>query len=791
MKNFNMFSKNKVKFTKVLIASVLAIGFVFGVVSAIPAEAASCSLSIVSPKDGATISATSALSIQVKIDCTGGYRVGKFTYNINSIIGTAQTYTISPTIDSAYVTLPSISANAIAAAANTYPGQYVPLTVTFHVCTSDTGSCTSQFVAYDRTISIKFPSKTTPPDTTPKTDPLSVSCSASPSSIQEGSSTTFKATVSGGKPSYQYSWSGNASGNSSSSSKYFYSSGNYSATVTVTDSNGSSKSATCYVSVSEKYVPPTPPPTQPTYGYECNDYTHACSYVVNGRFGNNLDSCLRACQEPYNPPPTQPPYVPPTQPPYVPPTQPPYNPPTPYGYTCNAQARSCSYVANGQYSSLTSCLDVCAPQRYSCTNAVTSQCSLDPNGAYASEADCKLVCKPAPAPKYSCNQLTYQCITDTNGGYTDPGTCQSFCQRPNLTPTVVINSNPSTIDRGQTSVLTWSSTNASTCTASSNWSGSKNIYGQENVNPYTTSTYVITCYNSSGASASASTIVNVRDNAPAVDINVYPSTIYRGQTAMLSWSSLNAYNCTGSSTNNVWTGSKANSGSEQTSPANTTTYTITCLGNNGGTVSDWVTLNVNDVTSQTLTLNKLGRNLSSGDNSYRDIIRVTAGDVIEFYLQVDNLTSAQSLNTTIVDTLPAELSYRPGSTKVDNIAWQDGITSGGLNLGTLNSGAKKIITFQALANRSTSLFAVTNIANVRSDNNNSVSDTATVTYSSVAGASIVATGPAETMLMIFGGTSSITAGAWYFLKKSRKGKAFFDKFQENVIKNQINKFRVK
>ena len=103
-----------------------------------------------------------------------------------------------------------------------------------------------------------------------------------------------------------------------------------------------------------------------------------------------------------------------------------------------------------------SCLDVCAPQvtRYSCVNAVAGQCSPDANGAYASEADCKSVCKPALPPKYSCNQLTYQCITDTNGGYTDPGTCQSFCQRPNLAPTVVINANPSTIDRGQTSVLT-------------------------------------------------------------------------------------------------------------------------------------------------------------------------------------------------------------------------------------------------------------------------------------------------------------------------------------------------
>jgi uncharacterized repeat protein (TIGR01451 family) len=160
-----------------------------------------------------------------------------------------------------------------------------------------------------------------------------------------------------------------------------------------------------------------------------------------------------------------------------------------------------------------------------------------------------------------------------------------------------------------------------------------------------------------------------------------------------------------------------------------------------------------------MTLSKLGRNLSNGDNSYRKVIRVSAGDVIEFYLQVDNLSGNQLYNVTISDNLPAELRYYAGTTKIDNVAQVDGITSGGINLGTLTSGSRRTITFQAIAQQSTSLFAVTNIASVKADNNATVNDTATVTYSSVAGASTVNTGPAETMLMIFGGTSSITAGA--------------------------------
>jgi len=123
------------------------------------------------------------------------------------------------------------------------------------------------------------------------------------------------------------------------------------------------------------------------------------------------------------------------------------------------------------------------------------------------------------------------------------------------------------------------------------------------------------------------------------------------------------------------------------------------------------------------------------------------------------LSGNQLNNVTITDTLPLELRYYVGSTKVDNISQVDGIANGGLNLGTIAAGGRKTVTLQAVAQQTTSLFAVTNIASVRADNNTAVTDSATVTYSAVAGAATVNTGPAETMLMIFGGTSSITAGA--------------------------------
>ncbi len=634
---------------------------------------------------------------------------------------------------------------------------------------------------------------TTVKQATIPTPTLQVSCYASPNPAQTCDIVRFTATASGGKGTYRYSWSGAISGSTQSVSKNFPQAGSYVAYILVSDDDGNQKQASCSVLVNQQQNPVTRyscdtstrqcyydengwytslsscnlscQPTQPpVYGYNCNSSTGQCTYAQNGSY-STLAACQSACQLPS----------------------------PQYGYNCNISSKQCSYAQNGSYSTLAACQAVCDPviptTKYSC-NQLTYQCVTDTNGAYTDLNTCQNNCK-TPTTRYSCNSSTWQCIPDSNGAYTDLNICQSSCRQTINPPTVIINANPSVIDRGQTSILTWSSSNASTCTAYSNWSGYKNLYGQESVNPYQTSTYSITCYNTAGASATASTVVSVRDSSPTVDITVYPSTIYRGQTAMLSWSSQNAYNCQGSSTNNIWTGYKSNSGSEQTSPSYTTTYTITCQGNNGGTVSDWVTLNVNDSTSQTLTLNKLGRNLSGGDNSYRKVIRVSAGDVIEFYLQVDNLTGYQSLNTTIIDTLPVQLSYRAGTTKVDNVSWQDGITSSGLNLGTLNSGGKRVITFQAIANASTYLFTVTNTASVRSDNNSLVTDSATVTYSAVAGAATVNTGPTETMLMILAGTSSVTAGAWYFLKKTKKGQALWEKVQDSAIKNQINKFRVR
>ena len=69
-------------------------------------------------------------------------------------------------------------------------------------------------------------------------------------------------------------------------------------------------------------------------------------------------------------------------------------------------------------------------------------------------------------------------------------------------PTVTISANPTSVSSGGSSTLTWSSTNATSCTASGGWSGSKATSGTQTLaNLTTTATYTLTCTGTEEAAA--------------------------------------------------------------------------------------------------------------------------------------------------------------------------------------------------------------------------------------------------------------------------------------------------
>ena len=78
----------------------------------------------------------------------------------------------------------------------------------------------------------------------------------------------------------------------------------------------------------------------------------------------------------------------------------------------------------------------------------------------------------------------------TGGGTTNPA------------PTLSLTANPGTVTSGQASTLSWSTANATNCTASGAWSGSKALSGSQSTGALTAaSSYTLTCTGSGGTVA--------------------------------------------------------------------------------------------------------------------------------------------------------------------------------------------------------------------------------------------------------------------------------------------------
>ena len=159
-------------------------------------------------------------------------------------------------------------------------------------------------------------------------------------------------------------------------------------------------------------------------------------------------------------------------------------------------------------------------------------------------------------------------------------------------PVATLSVSPSNIDLGQSTTLSWSSTDADSCIASGGWSSARSTTGTVDVKPAMTSTYTLTC-NGAGGSASDSVTVTVKQPsplppAPVANLSVSRSSIDQGQSATLSWTSTNATSCTASG---GWSGTRSSSGSRSVSPSATAIYTLTCNGA-GGSASDSVSVTV-------------------------------------------------------------------------------------------------------------------------------------------------------------------------------------------------------
>lgn len=176
-----------------------------------------------------------------------------------------------------------------------------------------------------------------------------------------------------------------------------------------------------------------------------------------------------------------------------------------------------------------------------------------------------------------------------------PSFCTGTTPPAPAAPSVTLSAVPDEIEAEEGSVLSWSSTNATSCTASGAWSGAKTLSGTATVTPTSTSSYTLACTGAGGTDTETVT-VSVEEaeepapEAPAVTLSATPATLEEGESSLLSWSSLNATSCTASG---AWSGAQALSGTASVTPSATATYTLTCSGA-GGSDAESATVTVEE-----------------------------------------------------------------------------------------------------------------------------------------------------------------------------------------------------
>ncbi|RMF98926.1 MAG: hypothetical protein D6727_01600 [Gammaproteobacteria bacterium] len=165
-------------------------------------------------------------------------------------------------------------------------------------------------------------------------------------------------------------------------------------------------------------------------------------------------------------------------------------------------------------------------------------------------------------------------------------------------PVVDLAAADSSVAAGGTTQLSWSSSDATSCSAAGGWSGSKPTNGSETVGPLSQdTTFILNCSNADGSTQTAVTVQVV--GPPAVTLTASPASVVAGGSAVLVWSSTDASSCAASG---GWSGTRPVSGSQSVGPLNAdTSYTLTCSGA-GGSDSASVTVTTDGQPGQSVIL---------------------------------------------------------------------------------------------------------------------------------------------------------------------------------------------
>jgi len=214
--------------------------------------------------------------------------------------------------------------------------------------------------------------------------------------------------------------------------------------------------------------------------------------------------------------------------------------------------------------------------------------------------------------------IDWEGITDRNindtFGYSYMTQISVFASQTVAAPVITLTANPATINSGNSVILNWSTTNATSCTASGGWSGSQPTAGSFTVTPFNTTIYTLTCAGSGGTATENRTIIvnSTTSSAPTLSLTVNPTSLNVGNSSSINWTTTGATSC---SAFGGWSGGKNIAGSETVFPITTTTYGLVCNGPGGSTVQSQTVTVGSGAGLPTLSLSASPSVISSGNSS--------------------------------------------------------------------------------------------------------------------------------------------------------------------------------
>ncbi|KKP24029.1 MAG: hypothetical protein UR10_C0003G0126 [Candidatus Nomurabacteria bacterium GW2011_GWF2_30_133] len=307
---------------------------------------------------------------------------------------------------------------------------------------------------------------------------------------------------------------------------------------------------------------------------------------------------------------------------------------------------------------------------------------------------------------YNTTTYTMTC-GNSAGSTTESVTVTVGNQNIPLQTSVSLTADRTDISYGESTIVRWYPLNATSCYASggsNNWAGTKSIYSNSfntGALSYST-TYTISCTNSSGTSDTKSVTVVVgnqqTNNQPTVNISTDETSIPFNGTTFVRWYTTNATSCYASGGSSGWSGTKSIGPASFYTGSLTTnkTYTITCT-NSFGSASDSTRVSVRSEiqdnqrptpTSLVLITSSVDRNqpiIPTIDNT-----RPKPGDEINYTVNYQNIGTGSITNLTLRMDLPYEVDYMFST---PNNPTKSGNTLI-FNLGTLKANGQGTITIR-------------------------------------------------------------------------------------------------